>query len=264
MSDIAVGESHIWEKAVYGSVPGMAYFRMRGYNGAITTTFEPLTPQSGAYTLRTAAMSTPYVASADANDTSAGTGARTVQVRGVDTSFVAFAETLSMNGQTSVNLVTAAVLMINSIEVLTAGSGGSNAGIIRVGTGTNTAGVPAVVEAHVPIGLNITTAAMYCTAAGVTMLMRNLVMDSYGVTAAQTVQFVLDRYVNTGILKREYIGHLNQAGSSGLVMPNLIIVAPKTQVIIQALSAASTGPVSFSAECMLLTDAWATSAQTLF
>jgi hypothetical protein len=245
----------IWDVGAYGSVPGLSNFLFNGNNGGITTTFEPVWPESAAYTFLAVAASTPYIASSSANDTSAGTGARTVRVTGVNTSFATFTEDLSLNGQTSVNLVTTNVLSINSIEVLTAGSGGVNAGTIRIGTGTNTSGVPAVVHGHVAVGFNKSQSAIYTVPANATLLLRNLTFSSKGVTAAQSVEFVLDRYVNLGILKRDELVALNQGGSNAATYPGIISLAAKSQFMIQALSAASTGPVYVQAEALLVNTA---------
>lgn len=78
------------------------------------------------------------VASGSANDTAAGTGARTVQVSGL-VAGVPTLETATMNGQTAVVLATAFDVVME-VRVLTAGSGGVNAGAISVGWDTVTAG----------------------------------------------------------------------------------------------------------------------------
>lgn len=257
--------ANLWETAAYGSIAGLgvSYFTLNGNNGAITTTFEPVWPESAAYTFLAANMSTPYIASSSANDTSAGTGARTVTIYGVDANFAAQTETLSLNGQTSVNLVNS-YMSINRMEVITAGAGGSNAGTIRIGTGANAAGVPAVVHGHVAIGFNQSQSAIYTVPASKSLIMRNLTMSSKGVTAAQTVEFIIDRFVNGGIVKREEVAVLNQGGCSSQTVPTMRIFAAKTQFMIQALSAASTGPAYVDIECLLIDLPTVNPRQTIF
>lgn len=85
------------------------------------------------------------VSSANANDTAAGTGARIVKVTGLDAEWNIVSDTVSLNGQTAVAL-TNVVLHPFLIQVLTAGSGGTNAGILYVGSGTLTSGVPATIN----------------------------------------------------------------------------------------------------------------------
>lgn len=74
------------------------------------------------------------IISNSANDTAAGTGARTVRVSGVDGNYAPFSEVLTLNGVAAVPLVNTSVIGINFIEVLTAGSGGTNAGRVDVRT----------------------------------------------------------------------------------------------------------------------------------
>jgi len=89
------------------------------------------------------------ISAANANDTSAGTGARTVLVSGLLADFSASSETISLNGQTAVNTVQS-YIRITEIKVLTVGGGAQSAGIIYAGTGTVTAGVPATVYLQAP------------------------------------------------------------------------------------------------------------------
>jgi len=81
------------------------------------------------------------IVSASANDSAAGTGARTVKIYYVDqTGATAGTETVTMNGTTPVNLVTSTKCFIEKMEVVTVGSTGSNAGIITLKTGAAGAG----------------------------------------------------------------------------------------------------------------------------
>jgi hypothetical protein len=251
------GSPDVWERCAFGAKQGCEYVNLQGYNGAITTTGEPLWPESAAYTVLAVAMSSPYCASTsndDDGDPTSNTGAWTIRVRGITSAFAAFSETKTLNGQTSVALTNTTAMFINSVEVLTAGSGGVNAGVIACGTGTNTAGDPAVIHAYVAVGQNRSVSSMYGVPASYTMLCRNWSLQSYGVTAAQTVQFLINRYVNAGILKQEYLGFLNQAGVSTVVIPDVVKFAEKTIFKVEALSAASTGPAAVRAECILLSN----------
>jgi hypothetical protein len=73
------------------------------------------------------------IASASANDTAAGTGARTVKITYFDqTGAGPFTETITLNGVTFVNTVATDICFIEQIDVLTAGSTGSNVGIITL------------------------------------------------------------------------------------------------------------------------------------
>lgn len=77
------------------------------------------------------------IASANANDTSAGTGARTVRITYLtSTGSGPFTETVTLNGTSYVNTVATNICFIEQIEVMTAGSGGTNAGVITLKAAT--------------------------------------------------------------------------------------------------------------------------------
>lgn len=95
------------------------------------------------------------ITSTDANDTSAGTGARTVQIYGLNSTGAEADETLTMNGT---NPVTASTQyqMIYRMIVRTAGSGAANAGIISANANTD-----GNVTAQINAGNNQTLMAVY-------------------------------------------------------------------------------------------------------
>lgn len=80
------------------------------------------------------------VKSTSANDTSAGTGARTIVLNYLTAGFVLKSETITMNGTTAVATVATDIAYIESIQVATVGSGGGNAGTIQVWTNNNGTG----------------------------------------------------------------------------------------------------------------------------
>ena len=215
-------DANLWEKAAYGNLPGISFVHLYGVNGGVPATFETVWPESAAFAPLSAAMSAPYCASGDTNDTSAGTGARTITIGGINTSFARFSEVVTMNGLTSVVIATANVLLIDTIEVTTAGSGGLNAGIIQCGTGTNTAGDPAVTHAYIPISSASTVAGagnkslsfIYGVPDNYTLICKNIMAGSVFATAASGTQIAIDGYTNLGIMKRFYGLHAHVTGSN--------------------------------------------------
>ena len=93
------------------------------------------------------------VSSTSANDTALGTGARTVYILGINGTGGYVSEVVTLSGQTAVSTIHA-YDSIERMSVLTVGSGGANAGAITIGTGTVTAGVPAVPYSQISIGDN--------------------------------------------------------------------------------------------------------------
>lgn len=133
-----------------GKIDGVTLLDKFGYNADISTATETVWDEGGVYAYLTTSA-TLTISSSSANDTSAGTGARTCTIYGCDGDCLEQSETLTLNGQSAVNTANT-YLRIWRIIVNTAGSGGTNAGNIYVGTGSLTAGKPATVYGKVGIG----------------------------------------------------------------------------------------------------------------
>lgn len=112
-----------------------------GKNGTGSTGYTDGWPANLDKTLPTASF-TLAVSSANAADAAAGTGARTLNVTYLDASYVTQTTTVTLNGQTKVDIATA--LRFVKATVATAGSGAVNAGIIYFydSSDTVTSGVP--------------------------------------------------------------------------------------------------------------------------
>ena len=130
-----------------------------GFNPDVDDSLETVWAEGGLYSYLSAATQL-TVSSSSANDTSAGTGARTVTLSGLDGDYAEISETVTLNGQTAVT-TTNSYLRIYRMVVNTAGTGGQNAGVIYAGTGTVTAGVPANKYATIAIGDNQTLMALW-------------------------------------------------------------------------------------------------------
>ena len=125
-----------------------------GYNGDIdAAVVEDIWSEGGTYSWPAAAAETSVVSSDNAADIPAGTGALTVRVKGLGSNFREMTEDAILNG-TSVVTLTNQFYRVNSVEVMTAGSGGANVGVIRVKHG-------ATVIAAIPAGQNVSRAAIF-------------------------------------------------------------------------------------------------------
>jgi len=137
-----------------------------GFNPDVDDALETIWAEGGLYSYLSAATIL-KVSSSSTADTAAGTGARTVEIFGLDGNYNEISETVTLNGQTAVN-TTNSYLRINRGIVRSAGSGGQNAGVIYAGTGTVTAGVPANTYLSIAIGDNQTLMALWTVPAGYT------------------------------------------------------------------------------------------------
>lgn len=132
MTIFSTGEAQTVLKSHY---PGVHKF---GLNLDIDTTTDPedVWTVGGKYSFPSAAAATTIV-SDDTNDDGAplGTGARTVEVQGLDSDWLLTTETVTMDGTSAVTLTTQ-FLRVFRAKVLTVGSGGVNAGTIQVKHGS--------------------------------------------------------------------------------------------------------------------------------
>jgi hypothetical protein len=149
-----------------GQIQGHRNVTVFGFNPDVDTTQVSVWPLPSLITFPSSAIQM-TVSSSSANDTSAGTGARTIVVQGLDADYNEVTETVIMNGQTAVTM-TASLLRVNYAYVATAGSANSAAGDIYIGTGLVTAGVPATVYDIIKLDYNNTTTGSYTVPAGYT------------------------------------------------------------------------------------------------
>jgi len=149
-----------------GQIQGHRNVTVFGFNPDVDTSQVSVWPLASLITFPATALQM-TVSSSSANDTSAGTGARTIVVQGLDANYNEVSETVTMNGQTAVTM-TASLIRINYAYVLSAGSGNGAAGDIYIGTGTVTAGVPATVYDVIKFDYNTTITGSWTVPAGYT------------------------------------------------------------------------------------------------
>ena len=117
-----------------GRIRGASIVHKFGHNEGIGTTYVPIS-DDGIYQTPTSLTSLELVSS-DANDSSAGTGARTVIVEGIGENWEEVSETVTLNGITAVALTTD-FLRVYRMYVETSGtyatqSAGSHVGILTL------------------------------------------------------------------------------------------------------------------------------------
>ena len=162
-----------------------------GSNADIDSANETIWDQGGIYSYPASAAKV-YVSSSNANDTAAGTGARTVVVMGLDGDYDEISETVSLNGQTQVE-TDALFLRVFRAYVDTAGSGGTAAGDIYVATTGESSGVPTgTVYAKIRVGENQTLMAIYTVPAGKTLYVTKGSISSGTETSNK---FIIGRFV---------------------------------------------------------------------
>ena len=273
---LAFAQVDIWARAAFGKTPGVSFVKLVGINPAPTTTFEPMWGESATYTPALVALVSPICASSSANDAAAGTGARTISVTGVNTSFARFTETVTLNGSTVVAMTTSAIMFIDKITVVTAGSGLVNAGIIQCGVGDAGAGDITTPHQYLPVssdtavaaagvgGGNVSQSFFYGVPASHTLICRNLTMSTYLATTVIGIQAEVDGYTNsTGVLKRYSNLSGNNAGGNGVYDPGIMVFPEKT-LVIGRMAVTTAAPAFLSMECLDITDSSSNTNQVLF
>jgi hypothetical protein len=150
-----------------GLIRGASVVHKFGRNPNIGGVPETVWMHGGTYTYLTSA-STVYVSGADAQDSVAGTGARTVTVQGLDASYNEIEETLTVDGAVS----TKSFLRVYRAFVDSAGTLQTNKGVVLVSTGASGGGTVladiGIIGTGTTFGLGQTQLALYTIPAGKT------------------------------------------------------------------------------------------------
>lgn len=134
VEEIGIPRNFLTEVA-RGGISGAEIFSISAYNAAIDTTERVLTTYGPTLYNYLSTASQLTIVSTSANDTVAGTGARQVEIDGLDATFARQRVTYNLNGLTPVTTAEN-WLRINRIMVVSAGTSGFNEGIINVDTPT--------------------------------------------------------------------------------------------------------------------------------
>jgi len=211
-----------------------------GFNADVNGAEETIWDQGGIYSYPTSAIQI-KVSSTSANDTAAGTGARTVTVAGLDENYHEAEETVSLNGQTEV-LTNTTFIRVFRAFVETAGSSGTAAGNIYMGNGVVSGGVPATVYAKISLGENQTLMSVWTVPAGYTAYLTQI---DIGTGTANNNQYIFAKIVNRpfGGVFRSSIKVTIQTGESVLDFPAPVVFSEKTDIEARANSSGANNSI---------------------
>lgn len=145
-----------------GLIAGHTAWHSIGYNPSIGSAQEDINEMGATYTVPVDAGIQMTVRSSNANDTSAGTGVRTVEINYLDASGVEKTEIVTTNGG-AVNTVATNIRRVNYFHTVTAGTGASAAGNITL---TNTGNT--VTYAQISTGANFSRHGFFTIPSGKT------------------------------------------------------------------------------------------------
>lgn len=212
-----------------------------GFNSDVDTSQVSVWPLPSLIPFPAAAIQM-TVSSTNANDTSAGTGARTVVVQGLDANYNEVTEVVTLNGQTAVTMA-ASLLRVNYAYVATAGSGNSAAGDIYIGTGVVTAGVPATTYNIIKFDYNDTITGSYTVPAGYTAYVSQGLFSAGQASGSTQVQGRLVTRGTDNIRRTAALTTLNN-GVADYAFEYPLAVPEKTTVEATAIGSANNNAVS--------------------
>jgi len=227
------GKNEPWELQVArGQISWHESITIFGYNSDVDTAIETVWPYGGLLAFPSTALQL-KVSSSSANDTSNGTGARTVFLSGLDANHNTISETVSLTGQTAV-LTVQSYLHVNQCYVATAGTSDGAEGTIYFGTGTVTAGVPATVYDVIEYDYNTRITGSYTVPAGYTAYVSQGLFSTGQSSGSGPVTGRLVTRGTDDIRRTAAIVTLNN-GAADYVFEYPVVVPEKTTLEAQAI-----------------------------
>lgn len=204
-----VKENYFFERAALGLVAGVKQVLLYGSNAAISTSSETLWSPGATYAQLTSAVAFEAISSS-ANDTSAGTGVRTIEVDLVDGNFTETTVSVTLNG-TSAVAITGTYIACNGMRALTAGSGAAAAGTIDIRTVSGS-----VVKSRIATGDGQSSCMFYTVPANRRGLLTMAAASGSGITGEP--ELAIRVYDSTGMLMK--IAGACRAGFSATGLTN--------------------------------------------
>ena len=203
-----------------------------GRNTDIDIGTEDVISQGGLYTPPTVAR-VHNIVSSSASDTSAGVGARTITINGLDSNYSDISEIVTLNGTTLVATVNS-YIFINRMTCTTVGTSATNVGNI-----TATAVTDATISAQISAGEGQAQLGVYQVPRGKTMYLSNFNASARvsGGGAGTAILQLMTRTFGGAWTKRQTI-MINLTGNSFVerFYKNPLVLAEKTMVKVQVTS----------------------------
>lgn len=244
-------EHYMPQRAALGLLYGVKKVHLFGYLSALSTSERTIWRNATSYAQLTSAVAFELVSS-NANDTAAGTGARSVEADLVDGNYVETTVSITPNG-TSAVAISGTYLACNDIRITSVGSGGTNAGAIDVRAVSGGA-IKNSINAAFP-ALGKSSSFIYTVPAGKRALLTNLTIGVTGATGDLT--FALSLYNSSGmrtipLAASKGIGFtaIND-GSIAVDVGAGISISEKTLIHLTAIAGAGAGAASANAELLV-------------
>jgi hypothetical protein len=235
-----------------GQITAHSVVHIFGHNPDVDTAEVTIWPTTGLLG-HPASPTLMTVSSSSASDTSAGTGARSVFILGINGTGGYVSETVVLNGQTAVTTIHE-YDAIERVTVVSVGSGGVNAGTIYVGTGTVTSGVPAVTYSAMGIGDNLALVGHWTCPAGYTGYLTYGSVTCGDTTGNQYITARLKQRGQDGIIRTAAITTIG-SGTADYDFAYPVKVLPGECITATAKGSGSNNDVSSYFQIVLVRDA---------
>lgn len=233
-----------------GQIAGATTLYKFARNSSVDTVEETVWEQGGIYVWPTSAALL-YISSSSAADTDGGTGVNTIKVFGLDANYLEIEEEITLNGQTQV-ATTKSYLRVYRAYATLAGSGGTAAGTIYIGTSGATGGVPTG-DIYANLGeSDQTLLGVYTVPAGKTLYVDNINFTSAisQANANATVKFNI-REFGTNVFRTVVIVEL-QSGTFIDKFEYPLSIPEKTDIEVRAVCTSINNPITASWQGVLL------------
>ena len=219
-----------------GAVDGVSYVEKFGRNDTMSANVETIWDGSNVYTYLTSASSV-YITSSDGNDTPADTGARTVEVQGLDENYALATETINVDDSAS----STTFIRVFRALVKTTGSGGQAAGVISIRSAASGGGTLLAQIQKVGTGggasLGQTFMAIYTVPAGKTAYLTQWTVGAGGQNADTTCMFAAKPFGDGAFNSKDIIISAGQQFSKNYKIP--LQFTEKTDIEVRGFTSSS-------------------------
>ena len=247
---------HKWDTKVrLGGIAGHALVYILGHDSELSTSRVTLSPGESSVDISQSAIhatpATVLVSSASTADAAAGVGLHTLLLQGLSSSGVQQEETITLTGQTAVTSSNT-YSSINGMVGKTAGSSNKNSGIVYAGSGSITAGVPAVRMFAMESGLNKGFTSYYTVPAAKSAIFRSIVITMS--IAGKIGEVYIDTSADGVLWVTEMVVSVESTGPIKLDTIAIPVSAADTHIRVSASSAGSPTNITMALALELIDD----------
>jgi hypothetical protein len=235
-----------------GQQDGVGYIEKFGRNDTMSGNIETIWDGSNIYTYLTSASSV-HITSSDGADAVAGTGARTVEVQGLDENYVLTTETINVDDSAS----NTTFIRVFRATVKATGSGGQAAGVVSIRSAASGGGTLLAQIQKVGTGggasLGQTFMAIYTVPAGKTAYLTQWTVGAGGQNADTTCLFTARPFNNGAFNSKDIIISAGQQFSKNYKIP--LQFTEKTDLEVRGFTSSSGNDCSSSFNLILYDNA---------